>query len=59
MNKINIDIKNGLTDDEVNKRNKQKLVNNSVLVPTKSYKQIIVLNIFTLFNFSSKGFISS
>lgn len=50
MDRINADIKIGLTDEQVNKRIKQKLVNNSVLVPTKSYKQIIVLNIFTLFN---------
>ena len=50
MDRINADIKIGLTDNQVNERKKQGLVNNSILVPTKSYKQIVLLNIFTLFN---------
>ena len=50
MDRINADIKIGLTDNQVNERKKQGLVNNSILVPTKSCKKIVILNIFTLFN---------
>ena len=50
MDRINADIKIGLTDNQVNERKKQGLVNNSILVPTKRYKKIVILNIFTLFN---------
>lgn len=45
MNKIN-----GLSSEEVLIRVKNNEVNTSKLLPTKSYKQIILSNIFTLFN---------
>lgn len=41
----------GLTTEEVNFRKEKKLVNYDTTVPTKSIKQIISSNIFTLFNF--------
>lgn len=41
----------GLTIQEVEERIKKKQVNYDTTVPTKSIKQIICFNIFTLFNF--------
>ena len=40
----------GLTVDEVNERIKNNKVNKDVCIKTKSYKQIAIENIFTLFN---------
>ena len=41
----------GLTKQEVEIRKEKNLVNYDTTVPTKSLKQIIESNIFTLFNF--------
>ncbi len=41
----------GLTDKEVQERINKKLVNYDTSVPTKSIKQILASNFFTLFNF--------
>lgn len=49
--KQSIDYEQGLTTEEVKIRQQQKLVNYDTTVPTKSIKQIISTNIFTLFNF--------
>ncbi len=46
-----IDINIGLTDDEVEQRKSNNLVNNDTSVPTKSIKRILIDNFFTLFNF--------
>lgn len=48
-NKIGIEYK-GLTEEEVNIRIKEGKVNFDTSVPTKSIKQIVLGNIFTLFN---------
>ena len=48
-NKIDIEYK-GLTEEEVNIRIKEGKVNFDTSVPTKSIKQIVLGNIFTLFN---------
>ena len=45
----NIEI--GLTEKQVKERKKNNLVNYDTVVPTKSIKQIILSNIFTIFNF--------
>ena len=44
-------LKIGLSDEEVNSRISEKLVNYDSSVPTKSIKRIIFENFFTLFNF--------
>lgn len=49
--RYNPDIKNGLNSQEVNDRIKNNLVNHDTSVPTKSIKQILYGNFFTLFNF--------
>lgn len=49
--KNDTNIKTGLTSLEVKKRIKDNLVNNDNIFPSKSYKEIIITNIFTLFNF--------
>lgn len=46
-----IDLKIGLTDEEVKKRQEEGLVNYDTTVPTKSIKKILYDNFFTLFNF--------
>ena len=46
-----IDINKGLTDDEVEQRKLNNLVNNDTSVPTKSIKRILIDNFCTLFNF--------
>ena len=43
-------IKDGLTQEQVQNRIDQKLINYDTSVPTKSIKEIIAKNIFTLFN---------
>ena len=42
---------NGLTDKEVKIRINKNLVNYDTTAPSKSIKQILFENIFTLFNF--------
>lgn len=51
IKRYNPDINNGLSNEEVNKRIEEGLVNYDSSVPTKSIKQIIFDNFFTLFNF--------
>ena len=55
-NKIDIEYK-GLTEEEVNIRIKEGKVNFDTSVPTKSIKQIVLGNIFTLFNLCGSIFI--
>lgn len=50
MKRYNPDIIVGLTDEEINERLDNNLVNYDTSVPTKTIKQIILNNIFTLFN---------
>ena len=50
IERFNPEINVGLTDEQINKRINQKLVNYDSSVPTKSFKQIIFDNFFTLFN---------
>ena len=50
MERLNPNIYIGLNNEQVNKRKKENLVNINNTVPTKSVKQIISSNIFTLFN---------
>ena len=47
---MNIDINKGLSKEEVKYRIDNNLINKESTLPTKSYKQIALLNIFTLFN---------
>ena len=49
--RFNPDLNIGLTDEQVNKRIEENLVNYDSSVPTKSIKQIISGNFLTLFNF--------
>lgn len=51
MERFNPNINIGLNSKQINKRINDKLVNYDVDVLTKSYKQIVYENIFTLFNF--------
>lgn len=53
--KSEMNYEKGLTIEEVNIRKKKNLVNYDTVVPTKSIKQIITSNIFTLFNFLNFG----
>ncbi len=48
-------IDKGLTQEQVTKRIKEKLVNYDTTVPTKSIKAIIFTNIFTIFNLLNLG----
>ena len=48
---MNIDIKKGLSQDQVNKRIKNNQVNIDETPKTKSIKEIIKDNIFNYFNF--------
>lgn len=50
-NRYNPDIATGLTKEQIKERIKDGLVNYDSSVPTKSIKQIIFDNFFTLFNF--------
>lgn len=45
----------GLNSEQVNKRKNEGLVNKNNTIPTKSIKQILSSNIFTLFNFLNVG----
>lgn len=49
--RYNPDLSQGLSNEQINKRIEEKLVNYDSSVPTKSIKQIIFNNFFTLFNF--------
>ena len=51
IKRFNPNIDTGLTDEQINSRIEEKLVNYDSSVPTKSFKQIIFDNFFTLFNF--------
>ena len=51
LKRYNPKISEGLSEDQVNERIKDGLVNYDSSVPTKSIKQIIFTNFFTLFNF--------
>ena len=51
MEKEEINIKNGLTDEQIKQRQKVGKVNYDTTVPTKSIKKILYDNFFTLFNF--------
>ncbi|MBO4293362.1 MAG: cation-translocating P-type ATPase [Clostridia bacterium] len=51
IERFNPEIDIGLTDEQIRNRIEQNLVNYDSSVPTKSFKQIIFDNFFTLFNF--------
>ncbi len=51
MDRESIDIKNGLTREEVEQRVNDNLVNYNDVPPTKTIKQIIISNFCTYFNF--------
>ena len=51
IKRFNPDISKGLTDEQVEQRKKENLVNYDTSVPTKSIKRILFENFFTLFNF--------
>lgn len=51
MDRESIDIKNGLTKEEVEQRINDNLVNYNDVPPTKTIKQIIISNFCTYFNF--------
>ena len=51
IQRFNPDISKGLTDEQVEQRKKENLVNYDTSVPTKSIKRILFENFFTLFNF--------
>lgn len=55
MERYNPEIEIGLTKEQVEKRIKEGLVHKDTIVPTKSIKQIISNNFFTLFNFLNFG----
>lgn len=50
IERYNPNINDGLTSEQINKRKKENLVNFDTSVPTKSIKQILYENFFTLFN---------
>ena len=50
MVRYNPSIEEGLNTLEISERIKNKLVNYDTVVPTKTIRQIITTNIFTLFN---------
>ena len=50
VERYNPDLKQGLTDEQVSKRKKQKLFNKSKKAYGKSYLEIIVSNLFSFFN---------
>ena len=51
INRYTPDVKSGLNDSQLEERIKNNLVNYDTSVPTKSIKQILAGNFFTLFNF--------
>ena len=50
IERFNADIKNGLSDEQVELRKKQKLLNRSKKAFGKSYTEIIISNVFSFFN---------
>ena len=52
IERFNAKIDTGLTDEQIQKRIEENLVNYDSSVPTKSFKQIIFDNFFTLIKFS-------
>ena len=50
MKRYNPDVHIGLTDSEINERIKNNLINYDTDIKTKSIKQIVISNSFTLFN---------
>lgn len=50
MERWNVDIKQGLNTDQINQRKREGLVNVTDNNTTKSYRQILSDNLFTLFN---------
>lgn len=50
IERFNPDICIGLTDEQINNRKEQKLINFDTSIPTKSIKRILYENFFTLFN---------
>ena len=50
MKRYEPNIEYGLTEEQVEERKKENLVNKDTSVPTKSIKQIIKDNFVTLFN---------
>ncbi len=50
IERYNPSIENGLNTEQINKRIEEKCVNYDSSVPTKSFKQILFDNFFTLFN---------
>ena len=55
MKRYNPDLNIGLTNEEISKRIEENLVHKDVSVKTKSIKDIIRTNFFTLFNFLNFG----
>ena len=49
-NRFNLDFNKGLSNEQVNQRLENGLVNHDTTVPTKSVKRILYENFFTLFN---------
>ena len=49
--RYNPNLNEGLSNEQIKKRIEDKLVNYDTSIPTKSIKNIIGSNIFTLFNF--------
>ena len=50
IERFNVDIKNGLSNEQVELRKKQKLINKSKKAFGKSYTEIIISNLFSFFN---------
>ena len=50
IERYNPDLKQGLSDEQVQLRKKQKLVNKSKKAYGKSYLDIIISNLFSFFN---------
>jgi len=55
MKRYNPNIYLGLDNNQVNKRIEENLINHDCTLPTKSIKQIVAGNLFTLFNFLNLG----
>ena len=50
IERFNVDLKQGLSDEQVLLRKNQKLVNKSKQAYGKSYTEIIISNLFSFFN---------
>jgi len=59
MKRYNPNIYLGLDNNQVNKRIEENLINHDCTLPTKSIKQIVAGNLFTLFNFLNLGLANS